>query len=217
MFTPFEQRAPSPGIAGTRPHDVVIGSGLGGLSAAIRLGARGWRVTVLEKLEQPGGRASVFKQDGFTFDAGPTIITAPFLLEELWSLAGAKLSDDVTLKPLDPFYDIRFADGTVMTCCGDAARMREEVRRISPGDVEGYEQFMRESEAIYRIGFEQLGHVPFGSPLDMVKIAPDLLRLGAWRTVAQHVAARVKNPMIRMALSFHPLFIGGNPFKVTAI
>ena len=217
MFTPFEQRAPSPGMAGKRPHAVVIGSGLGGLSAAIRLGAKGWRVTVLEKLEQPGGRASVFRQDGFTFDAGPTIITAPFLLEELWSLAGAKLSDDVTLKALDPFYDIRFADGTVMTCCGDAARMREEVRRISPGDVAGYDQFMRDSEAIYRIGFEQLGHVPFGSPLDMLKIAPDPLRLGAWRTVAQHVAARVKNPKIRMALSFHPLFIGGNPFKVTAI
>ena len=196
---------------------MVIGSGLGGLAAAIRLGARGYRVTVHEKLDQPGGRASVFRQDGFTFDAGPTIITAPFILEELWSLAGHRFADDVTLKPLHPFYDIRFADGTVMSCSADPAAMREEVRRISPRDVEGYEKFMAESEAIYRIGFEQLGHVPFGSPLDMLKIAPDLLRLGAWRTVHQHVAARVKSPKIRMALSFHPLFIGGNPFKVTAI
>jgi phytoene desaturase len=95
--------------------------------------------------------------------------------------------------------------------------MREEVRRISPGDVEGYDRFMAESEAIYRIGFEQLGHVPFGSPMDMVRIAPDLLKLGAWRSVYAHVSARVKHPKLRMALSFHPLFIGGNPFKVTAI
>lgn len=217
MFTDTEHRLPATGDADRRPHAAVIGSGLGGLAAAIRLGARGYRVSVFEKLEQPGGRASVFRQDGFTFDAGPTIITAPFILEELWSLAGARLSDDVTLKALDPFYDIRFHDGTVMTCSGDPARMREEVRRIAPGDVEGYERFMTESEAIYRIGFEQLGHVPFGSPMSMVRIAPDLVRLGAWRTVWQHVAARVKNPKIRMALSFHPLFIGGNPFKVTAI
>ncbi len=209
MFTPF--------TADPRPHAAVIGSGLGGLAAAIRLGARGYRVTVFEKLEQPGGRAGVFRQDGFTFDAGPTIVTAPFVLEELWSQAGAKFSDDVDLKPLDPFYDLRFADGTVMSCWRDHEKAREEVRRISPSDLAGYDAFMAESERIYRIGFEQLGHVPFGSPLDMLKIAPGLLKLGAWRTVHQHVAARVKNPKIRMALSFHPLFIGGNPFKVTAI
>lgn len=214
MFTPFAQRPPA---EDPRPHAAVIGSGLGGLAAAIRLGARGYRVTVFEKLDQPGGRASVFRQDGFTFDAGPTIITAPFVLDELWSLAGSKFSDDVTLKPLNPFYDIRFDDGTVMSCSGAPEAMREEVRRIAPGDVQGYDAFMAESERIYRIGFEQLGHVPFGSPLDMVRIAPDLLKLGAWRSVHQHVAARVKHPKIRMALSFHPLFIGGNPFKVTAI
>ena len=216
MFTPFEHRPPD-SATDNRPHAAVIGSGLGGLAAAIRLGARGYRVTVFEKLDQPGGRASVFRQDGFTFDAGPTIITAPFILDELWAQAGARFSDDVTLTPLHPFYDIRFDDGTVMSCSADPEAMRAEVRRISPGDVAGYDTFMAESERIYRIGFEQLGHVPFGSPMDMLKIAPDLLRLGAWRTVHQHVAARVKHPKIRMALSFHPLFIGGNPFKVTAI
>lgn len=200
-----------------KPHAVVIGSGLGGLAAAIRLGARGYRVTVFEKLEQPGGRASVFRQDGFTFDAGPTIITAPFLLEELWSLGGGRLADDVELRALDPFYDIRFHDGSVLTCSGDAGRMREEVRRISPSDVEGYERYMRESEAIYRTGFEKLGHVPFRSPLDMLKLAPDLLRMGAWRSVHGHVAACVRHPKLRMALSFHPLFVGANPFRVTAI
>jgi phytoene desaturase len=217
MFTPFEQRPPADGARDPRPHAAIIGSGLGGLAAAIRLGARGYRVTVFEKLDQPGGRACVFRQDGFTFDAGPTIITAPFILDELWALAGATFSDDVTLKPLNPFYDIRFDDGTVMSCSADPDAMRAEIRRISPGDVAGYDRFMAESERIYRIGFEQLGHVPFGSPLDMVRIAPDLLKLGAWRSVHQHVAARVKHPKIRMALSFHPLFIGGNPFKVTAI
>ena len=217
MFTPPEQRPLKSGGPDPRPHAAVIGSGLGGLAAAIRLGARGYRVTVFEKLDQPGGRASVFRQDGFTFDAGPTIITAPFILDDLWALCGRKVSDDVQLKPLDPFYDIRFDDGSIFTCCADPARMREEVRRLSPGDVAGYERFMKESEAIYRIGFEELAHVPFSSPMDMVKIAPDLVRLGGWRSVYRHVAARVKDPRIRMGLSFHPLFIGGNPFSVTAI
>ncbi len=200
-----------------RPHAAVIGSGLGGLAAAIRFGDRGFRVTVFEKLERPGGRAGVYRQDGFTFDAGPTIITAPFLLEELWALCGRRLADDVELRALEPFYAIRFDDGSHFTCCSDAKKMRDEVQRIAPDDLEGYDRFMQESEAIYRVGFEKLGHVPFGSPIDMLKIAPDLLRLGAWRSVHGHVAARVKSPKLRMALSFHPLFVGGNPFRVTAI
>ena len=103
-------------------HAVVIGAGLGGLAAAIRLGARGYRVTVLEKLDAPGGRASVFRQDGFTFDAGPTILTAPFLLEELWRLCGRTMADDVTLKPVSPFYRIRFDDGSSFDCTGDPGR-----------------------------------------------------------------------------------------------
>src|SRR5512146_738689 len=102
-----------------RPHAVVIGAGFGGLAAAVRLGARGWRVTVVEKLDAPGGRAYVFRQDGFTFDAGPTIITAPYLLEELWALCGRRLADDVELRAMDPFYRIRFDDGTVMSCSAD--------------------------------------------------------------------------------------------------
>src|SRR5512147_524756 len=113
-----------------RPHAVVIGSGFGGLAAAIRLGARGWRVTVLERLEQPGGRASVFRQDGFTFDAGPTIITLPQLFEELWALCGRKFSDDIDLRPLSPFYRILFPDGSHFACSDDDAAMREEVRRL---------------------------------------------------------------------------------------
>jgi phytoene desaturase len=200
-----------------KPHAIVIGSGLGGLAAAVRLGARGYRVSVFEKLDGPGGRAYAFKQDGFTFDAGPTIITAPFLLEELWQLAGRRMADDVALKALDPFYAIRFDDGDTWTCCDDAERMRAEVKRLSPADLKGYEAFMRESEAIYKIGFEELGHVPFGKMTDMARIAPDLLRLGAWRSVHAHVAKHVQSEKLRMALSFHPLFIGGNPFRSTAI
>src|SRR5471030_1582334 len=168
----FHQPTPRhPG--GRQPHAVVIGSGFGGLAAAIRLGARGYRVTVLEKLDAPGGRAYVLRQDGFTFDAGPTILTAPFLLEELWRLCGRELADDVTLKPISPFYRIRFHDGATFDCTRDPERMRAEVARLSPGDVAGYERFMRLSETACRIGFEQLGHVQFKSWTDMVRVGPD--------------------------------------------
>jgi phytoene desaturase len=200
-----------------RPHAVVIGSGFGGLAAAIRLGARGYHVTVLERLEQAGGRAAVFRQDGFTFDAGPTIITAPFLFEELWALCGRRLSDDVELRALDPFYRIRFADGTHLDCAADAAAMEREVARIAPADLPGYRAFMRHSEAVYRIGFEQLGAVPFNNFGDMARVAPDLLRLGGFRGVHQTVAKYVRHPHLRFALSFHPLFVGGNPFATTSV
>jgi phytoene desaturase len=199
------------------PHAVVVGAGLGGLAAAIRLGARGYRVTVLDRLETPGGRATVFKQDGFTFDAGPTIITAPFVLEELWNFAGRNFYDDVDLKALDPFYVIRFDDGTTFTCCSDAEFMREEVARISSDDVVGHDAFMRESEAIYKVGFEQLGHIPISSIGSMAALVPSLMKLKAWNSVYAHVAKHVKHPKLRMALSFHPLFVGGNPFRATSV
>jgi phytoene desaturase len=203
--------------ANAMPRAVIIGAGLGGLAAAIRLGARGYRVTVLERLSTPGGRARVFKQDGFTFDAGPTIITAPFVLEELWDFAGRKFHEDVKLKALEPFYTIRFDDGSTFTNRSDRDAMREEVARLSPGDVAGYENFMRESEAIYKIGFEQLGHVPFQSIASMAAIVPDLLKLKAWKSVHAHVASHVRNSKLRIALSFHPLFVGGNPFRATSV
>jgi phytoene desaturase len=201
----------------TLPHAVVIGAGLGGLAAAIRLGARGYRVTVLDRLETPGGRATVFSQDGFTFDAGPTIITAPFVLEELWNFAGRDFYDDVKLQALDPFYVIRFDDGDTFTCRSDPEAMRLEVARISPGDVAGHEAFMRESEAIYKVGFEQLGHVPISTMGSMASLLPSLMKLKAWNSVHAHVAKHVKHPKLRMALSFHPLFVGGNPFRATSV
>lgn len=200
-----------------RPHAVIIGSGFGGLAAAVRLGARGYRVTVLEKLAEPGGRASVFRQDGFTFDAGPTIVTAPFLFEELWALCGRRLEDDVDLRALNPFYRIRFHDGDHVDCSGDAAVMRDEIARLSPGDVAGYERFMRLAEEIYKVGFEQLGHVPFSSWKDMARVLPELVRLKSFRSVYGLVAQHVRDPKVRFILSFHSLFVGGNPFQVTSI
>ena len=200
-----------------RPHAIVIGSGFGGLAAAVRLGARGYRVTVLEKLDAPGGRAYVHRQDGFTFDAGPTVITAPFLLEELWALAGRRLADDVELRPVQPYYRIRFDDGTHFDYSGDAAAMRAEVARLAPGDVDGYERFLRKSEAIYRVGFERLGHVPFDRWTDMARVLPSLLRLEGWRTVWGLASRHVRDPKLRMVLTFQSLLVGGNPFSTTSV
>ncbi len=208
-------------VAGTaakpRPHAVVIGSGFGGLAAAVRLGARGYAVTVLERLDAPGGRAYVYRQDGFTFDAGPTIVTAPFLFEELWALCGRRLEDEVELRPVTPFYRIRFHDGAVFDYTGDASAMRAEVAKLSPGDVAGYERFMAASEAIFRVGFERLGDASFASWTDMARVAPELVRLESWRSVHGLVSRYVRDPRLRVVLSFHPLLIGGNPFKATSI
>ncbi len=199
------------------PHAVVIGSGFGGLAAAIRLGARGYRVTVLEKLDAPGGRAYVYRQDGFTFDAGPTVITAPFLFEELWKLCGRDLTDDVDLRPVTPFYRIRFHDGESFDYSGDPEAMRAEVARLSPSDVDGYERFMEASAAIFKVGFEQMGHQPFSKWTDMARVLPDLLRLSGHRTVYGLVSKYVKHPRLRTILSFHPLLVGGNPFSTTSV
>ena len=200
-----------------KPHAVVIGSGFGGLAAAIRLGARGYRVTLLEKLDAPGGRAYVFRQDGFVFDGGPTIVTAPFLLEELWELCGRRLADDVELRPISPFYRIRFHDGETFDYTGDADAMRAEVGRLSPGDVDGYDRFMKASQEIFRVGFEQLGDVPFNSWTDMARVVPDLLRLGSLRSVHGLVARYIKDERLRTVFSFHPLLVGGNPFAASSI
>ncbi|MFN3549164.1 MAG: phytoene desaturase [Mesorhizobium sp.] len=201
----------------SRPHAVIIGSGFGGLAAAVRLGARGFRVTILERLERIGGRASVLEQDGFTFDRGPTIVTAPFLFEELWTLAGRRMADEVDLRPLDPFYRIRFDDGSHVDCFRDTDAMRREVARVAPDDVAGWDRFMAKAREICRIGFEELGHKPFSSFADMLRIAPDLLRLQGWRSVHGLVSTFVRSPKLRTVLSFHPLLIGGNPFRAPAI
>ncbi len=204
-------------IRSSRARAVVIGSGFGGLAAAVRLGARGYVVTVLERLEMPGGRAAVFQQDGFTFDAGPTIITAPHLFEELWTLCGRKMADEVQLRALSPFYQVRFADGSSVDWSGDAAQMRALVIGLSPRDLAGYERIMAQSERIYRVAFEQLGHVPFDSWADMLRLLPTFLRLQAHRSLYSMVAAQVSDARLRFLLSFHPLFVGGNPFTTSSL
>jgi len=199
-----------------RPHAVVIGAGFGGLAAAVRLGARGWRVTIVEKLDAPGGRAYVFRQDGFTFDAGPTIITAPYLLEELWALCGKRMADDVTLRAMDPFYRIRFDDGTWFAAHADPARTREQIARLAPGDLEGFDRFLRDSEAIYRVAFGDLADKPFHRIGTLLAAAPAMIRLQGYRTVFGKVGDYFRDPKLRIAFSFHPLLIGGNPLTTTA-
>ena len=196
---------------------IIIGSGFGGLATGVRLAAKGYDVTVLESLDAPGGRAYVHRQDGFVFDGGPTIITAPFLLEELWALCGRKLHDEIDLRAIEPFYDIRFDDGDVLHYSGDPAAMRDEVRRISPADVDGYERFLELSRRIFEVGFERLGHVSFADWRTMLKVAPELVRLKSYRSVYGLVTSYVEHPKLRIALSFHPLLVGGNPFQTTSV
>ncbi len=200
-----------------RPAAVVIGSGFGGLAAAVRLGARGYRVTVCEKLDKPGGRAYVYEQDGFRFDAGPTIVTAPFLLEELWELAGRNFHDDVDLRAIHPYYRIRFHDGEHFDYSGDDAAMKAEVARFSPEDLPGYERFLAASAELYRVGFQELLAVSFDTLWKMMRTTPDLIRTQFYRSVFGMVSRYIRHPRLRMVFSFHPLLIGGNPMTATAI
>ena len=212
----MQMRSKSTDCRRQRRHAVVIGAGFGGLAAAVRLGAKGYRVTVLERLDAPGGRAYVFRQDGFTFDAGPTIITAPWIFEELWTLCGKRMADDVDLRPINPFYEIRFDDGHVMRCSGDLDAMRAEVARIAPDEVENFDRFMQESARIYKVAFEDLADQPFHKFGTLLRSAPDLIRLGGHKTVYSKVKKFFKNEKLRLAFSFHPLLIGGNPFTTTS-
>ena len=217
-FNPSEPSAlPAAQRSDERPVALVIGSGFGGLAAAIRLQARGYQVTVLEKLDAPGGRAYVHRQDGFTFDAGPTIITVPFLLEELWQLVGRQLSDDVEMRLMDPFYRIRFDDGTHFDYSGDEAAMRAQVEKFCPSDLPGWERLLKVTDKCYRLGFEELGAVAFDGVGDLLAAVPSMVKMQAWRSLYSVVAAHLKDPKLRQVMSFHPLLIGGNPFAVTCV
>ena len=194
----------------------MIGSGFGGLAAGIRLRAQGHNVVVLEKLPDAGGRGRVFRQDGFTFDAGPTILTAPLLFEDLFAAAGKKLSDYATLVQLDPYYRIRFEDGTVFSYNGDRESIIRQIRAINPDDVDGYLKFVRKAEEIFRTGFALIDK-PFDKLSDMLRVLPDLARLGSHRSVASFVNSYITDPRLRQVFSFHPLLVGGNPFQTTSI
>jgi len=203
-------------MSDAQPHAIVIGSGFGGLAAAIRLLAKNYRVTLLEQLDKVGGRAYVYEQDGFVFDAGPTIITAPYLLEELWQISGQRMEDHLDLRPIDPFYTIRFDDGTVLNCVASVDGMRDEVRRIAPEDVEGYDRFIAASKDIYAVAFSELADKPFHDLMSVIRAAPDLIRLKGYRSVFGLVSDYFTNEKLKIAFSFHPLLIGGNPLTTTA-
>ena len=196
---------------------IVIGSGFGGLAAAIRLALKGYEVTVVEKLDSPGGRAYVYRRNGYIFDAGPTIITAPFLLEELWEMCGKKMSDDIDLRLMNPFYQVRFLNGRVFNYTGDRALMEQEIAKFSPGDVSGYRRFLKEAEKCYRLGFENLSAIAFTKLWTLLKTLPNMYKMRAWESIYTLVARHIKDPQLREVMSFHPLLIGGNPFSVTAV
>lgn len=206
-------------MAATKEHRraIVVGSGFGGIAAAVRLAARGWEVTVLERSDRAGGRARVVEQDGFRFDSGPTLVTAPFLLEELWNAAGARFRDDVALLPLRPFYRVHLPDRTVFDYVGDAEKMREEVRRLAPRDVSGYERFLATSERIAGVAFRTLAQRPLSEWRAMLDVVPELAHVGAQRSVYSLVSRFVKNDELRRILSFHSLLVGGSPFEATAM
>lgn len=198
-------------------HAVVIGSGFGGLAAAVRLRARGYRVTLLEAMDQPGGRAAVFRRDGFTFDAGPTVITAPYLIDELFTLVGRDPRDYFDLMPVDPFYRVEFPDGSRFDYVGDEDRLLAQIAAFNPADVDGYRKLAALSERIFDVGYTQLSDAPFGELRDMVRVLPAMLRLGNHRSVYAEVARHIQDERLRQVFSFEPLLVGGNPFRVTSI
>lgn len=198
-------------------RSIVIGSGFGGLAAAIRLRARGHQVTLLEGLPDLGGRARVFHQDGFTFDAGPTVITAPYLLNELFELLGEDPEEYFKLLPIDPFYRIVFNDGSTFDYSGSEEQLLENIRRLSPQDVEGYRKLAAHAKRIFDVGYTQLAAHPFRSVTDMLRVIPQMLRLENYRTVYSLVSKYIKDERLRQAFSFEPLLVGGNPFSITSI
>ncbi|RZM16988.1 MAG: phytoene desaturase, partial [Sphingomonas sp.] len=196
---------------------IVIGAGFGGLALAIRLQSAGVQTTIVESRDKPGGRGYYWERDGFTFDAGPTVITDPDCLRELWALSGHDMSADVTLDPVLPFYRLNWADGTNFDYTNDDTQMRAEIEKLHPGDWAGYEKFLAYSAGVFHEGYEKLGHVAFLDFGSMIKAAPALAKYQAWRSVYSIVSSFVKSEKLREALSFHTLLVGGNPMTTSAI
>ena len=209
--------AEAPETEQAHKHVVVIGGGFGGIASALRCRALGLQVTLVERLPHLGGRAQVFERDGFKHDAGPTVITAPFLFEELFQLFDEDLHDHLTFAPLTPWYRYHFHDGRSFDYSGDEARMSAEIARFSPPDVAGYKALVEASRKIFEVGFTKLAHRPFTRFTDMMKQVPALLRLRADRTVSTLVRKHIKHPLLRRAFSIQPLLVGGNPFTTTSI
>ncbi|MFZ1753170.1 MAG: phytoene desaturase [Caldilineaceae bacterium] len=196
---------------------VVIGSGFGGLAAAVRLAAKGYAVEIHEKRDKPGGRGYVYEMNGFKFDGGPTVITAPFLFDELFALAGRKREDYVKFVPLDPFYRIFNSEGRAFNYNGNADFIHQQIAQWSPGDVEGYKRFIATTKAIFEKGFVELADQPFLTIGDMLRVVPDLFRLQSQKTVYDYASSFIQDDFLRRVFSFHPLLVGGNPFDTTSI
>ena len=195
----------------------VIGSGFGGLALAIRLQSAGVETTVIEARDKPGGRAYFWEKEGFTFDAGPTVITDPACLHDLWALSGHDLADDVELMPVMPFYRLNWPDGANFDYSNDDGELHRQIAKIAPGDLPGYEEFAEYAARVYLEGYLKLGSVPFLDFASMIKAAPSLARYQAWRSVYSVVSSFVKSEKLREALSFHTLLVGGNPMTTSAI
>jgi phytoene desaturase len=196
---------------------VVVGAGFGGLAAAIRLQAKGYDVCIAEANDQAGGRARVFEKDGYVFDAGPTVITAPYLVEELFTLCGKDWQDYFEMMPVDPFYRVAFNDGSHFDYVGDTDRLIEQIKEFHPPDVDGYLRFVEHAKEIFETGYVQLADAPFDRFMDMVRIAPKMIKLGNYQSVYHAVSSFIKDERLRQVFSFQPLLIGGNPFQSTSI
>ena len=196
---------------------IVIGSGFGGIAAALRLKAKNHNVTLIEKHPDLGGRARVFKKNGFTFDGGPTVITAPYLIEELFGLFNKKPEDYIKLIPLKIWYRFIFEDGKKFDYSGDESQMKKQIEEINKDDVKGYEELVKFTKKIFDKGFTELSDVPFNKPLVMMKQLPALLKLKSYKSVYSLVSSYIKDEKLRRMLSMHPLLVGGNPFTTTSI
>ncbi len=196
---------------------IVIGAGFGGLAAAARLRARGHQVTIIEAGGQAGGRARAFESEGFHFDAGPTVITAPYLFDELFELFGKDRRDYFQLVPVDPFYRVVFPDGRSFDYVGDDERLFAEIAKFNPADVDGYKRLVEHSQRIFDVGYTELVDADFSKFGDMMRIVPDLVRLRAYKSLYGLVARYIKDDALRQVFTFQPLLIGGNPFRVPGI
>ena len=195
----------------------VIGGGFGGIAAALRLRAKGHDVTLVDRCPRLGGRAQVFEKDGFRHDAGPTVLTAPFLFDELFALFGRQRADYVELRELDLWYRFHFHDGSSFDYGGTTDDTIREIAKISPRDADGYKKLLRHSERIFDVGFTRLADQPFHSPITLAAQVPNMIKLGCYRTVWQLVAKYLRDERLRRAFSIHPLLVGGNPFETTCI
>ncbi len=198
-------------------NSIVIGSGFGGIASALRLRAKNHNVTLIEKHNDLGGRARVFKKNGFTFDAGPTVITAPYLINELFQLFNKNSENYIKLKPLDVWYRFIFEDGSQFDYSGDESKMRDQIEKINKEDYIGYERLVSFTKKIFEKGFTELSDVPFDKPIFMLKQIPALLKLKSYKSVYNLVSSYIKNDKLRRMLSMHPLLVGGNPFTTTSI